>query len=183
MLLINVLFVSAQNSKEPNSLKFHSVNNIGLLQGQSGAAFQWQTVNGVQYNSWFAGIGAGIDYYKFRGVPVFIDVRKEFGSSGKKFFVYGDVGIHYNWVTSAQKENTDYAYGYDFHKGLYTDAGIGYSLQMARSSAFLISLGYSYKTVNQSRIDYTPVEYVGPPAITNNRYTMGRITLKLGLKL
>jgi len=33
----------------------------------------------VQSNSWFAGIGVGIDYYGFhRSVPLFVDVKKIF---------------------------------------------------------------------------------------------------------
>jgi len=183
LLLLGVHMLHAQTSQAPARYKFHSINTIGLLQGQSGADFQWQTINGIQNASWFAGVGAGIDYYKYRGIPLFIDLRKEFGSTANKVFIYGDVGIHFNWLTNAQKENNTYSFGYNFHKGLYTDAGIGYSIHTGKASAFLFSLGYSYKTLNQSGTDYRPVVYDGPPVIGNNRYSMGRITLKMGLQL
>lgn len=180
-LLAGVQLLHAQKGSAPPVIKFRSINNIGVLQGESGAAFQWQSVNGVQYNTWFAGIGAGMDYYKYRGVPLFFDVRKEFGTTTGKIFVYGDLGIHFNALTTKQKEENQYSFVYEFHKGLYTDIGLGYIVPM-HASGFVVSVGYTYKTLNQSKEDYTPAEYPGPPARSNIRYTMGRISFKVGLR-
>ena len=180
MLVLSVCVANGQNNKPV--VKFHSLYSIALLQGQSGPAFQWQTINGVQYASWFAGVGAGVDYYNYRGVPLFIDLRKEFGSDLHKFFVYGDLGFHFNWLSASEKENNNFYYGGDFHKGIYTDAGIGYSLHAGKAGSLLFSIGHTYKTVNQSRMDYTPVAYDGPPAVSNNRYSMGRVVFRLGWK-
>ena len=54
---------------------FHSIVNIGLVSGSESGSLQLQTIAGVGYKNWFAGIGAGLDYYRYRTVPVFIDLR------------------------------------------------------------------------------------------------------------
>ncbi len=74
------VIVSAQQKTGTGNWQFHSINNIGLLEGQTGSAFQLQSINGMQYKSWYAGIGLGLDFYRYRTIPLFIDFRKEFGS-------------------------------------------------------------------------------------------------------
>ena len=54
--------VSAQQKTVTGIWQFHSINNVGLLEGQTGSAFQLQSINGMQYQSWFAGIGLGLDF-------------------------------------------------------------------------------------------------------------------------
>jgi hypothetical protein len=173
--------MQAQTTQTPG-WKYHSINNIGLLEGQAGSAFQLQTIHGVQYKSWFAGAGIGIDYYKFRGVPLFVDCRKAFSLSKNIFFVYGDIGIHCNWMTDKQKNNNSYFPGGDFRNSIYTDAGIGYEIGISKKGALLISAGYSYKALNETYTDYTPLAYDGPPSLSNNHYGLRRLTIKTGWK-
>ncbi|HVY74956.1 MAG TPA: hypothetical protein VG890_09015, partial [Puia sp.] len=80
----------AQNPSSSKAWQFHSINQVGLLEGESGSSWQLQTVNGMSYKSWFAGIGVGLDYYRLRGIPLFLDLRKTFGHSRNKPFVYAD---------------------------------------------------------------------------------------------
>jgi hypothetical protein len=179
----------AQQQKEKAGIAFHSINQVGLLNGQTGSAFQIQTVNGLQYKSWFAGIGAGIDYYRFRGIPLFVDIRKTFGHAKNKLFVYGDGGIQLNWATD--KEKTTNGVEDKISNGLYLDGGLGYHIYINRSNAFLISLGYSYKKIT----DHSPLIYYYPfyynSAITGvypdqssqtNKlnYSLNRISIQLG---
>ena len=174
--------VQSQTAQTPG-WKFHSINNIGLLEGEKGSAFQLQTIHGVQYKSWFAGAGIGIDYYKFRGLPLFFDCRKMFPLSSKDvFFVYADIGIHCNWITDKQKNDNSYYSGGDFSNGIYTDAGIGYEIGTSKKDAFLISAGYSYKALNETYTDYTPLAYDGPPVLSKNHYGLRRLTIKMGWK-
>ena len=90
IIIALLIFISVKNFAQENGINkqfpFHSINNIGLLEGQSGAAFQAQTINGFQKRSWFAGIGVGLDYYRYRTIPLFVDVRKEFGNANNKNF-------------------------------------------------------------------------------------------------
>lgn len=179
----------AQQQKEERKISFHSINQVGLLNGQTGSAFQIQTIDGLQYKSWFAGIGAGLDYYRFRGIPLFADIRKTFGHSKNKLFVYGDGGMHFSWATD--KEKIVNGVTAKLSNGLYLDGGIGYHIPVNKRNAALISLGYSYKKVtSRSPIYYFYPMYYDPlfiggnniqPQQTNNLdYTLNRISIKLG---
>ncbi len=175
--------ITAQQKKPASLWRFHSINSVGLLEGEAGSAFQLQTVNGVQYKSWFAGAGLGLDYYRFRGVPVFLDIRKMFPLASNAIFIYGDIGIHAGWPTEKQKNTNSYVAALsDFQNGLYTDAGVGYQIGLGNKRAFLISAGYSFKSLRGTQTDYTPGYYDGPPAITKLRYDLSRVSLKMGLK-
>ena len=70
----------AQQSKK---IKFHSINNIGLLKGQVDDVLQLQTINGIKYKSFFGGVGIGLDNYYFKTIPLFVDLRKCFKSLKK----------------------------------------------------------------------------------------------------
>ena len=181
LLLMTVEMAAQQKAIQP-LWQFHSINNIGLLEGQAGSAFQAQTINGVQYKSWFAGAGIGLDYYRFRGLPLFLDIRKMFPLAANTFFIYGDIGIHANWLTEKQKSSNGYIAVSDLSNGLYTDAGAGFEISLGKKTGFVISAGYSYKALNGKQTDYTPITYDGPPAISTLRYNMSRLSLKAGLK-
>lgn len=96
--------VSAQQKTKTCPWQFHSINNVGLLEGQTGSAFQLQSINGMQYKSWYAGIGLGLDFYRYRTIPLFLDIRKEFGSGSNKFFAYADGGVNFVWLTDNEKQ-------------------------------------------------------------------------------
>src|ERR1700748_880249 len=82
----------AQQKSVAMTWQFHSINNIGLLEGQAGAAMPLQTINGLQNKSWVVGAGVGLDDSRFRTLPLFVDIRKEFGTTQSKFFLYADAG-------------------------------------------------------------------------------------------
>jgi hypothetical protein len=171
----------AQQNSSKKALQFHSINNIGLLEGQAGSAFQLQTINGAQYKSCFVGFGLGLDYYRYRTIPLFFDVRKEFGKSDNKFFAYADAGIHFSSVTDKQK--TPYAIDDKFSNGFYCDAGIGYKIVLRRNNSLLINLGYSFK---RSKEDYRSelLYYYGAEAIygpkEQHNYNLNRVSIKIG---
>ncbi|MCZ6992316.1 hypothetical protein OH407_23595, partial [Salmonella enterica] len=48
---------------------------IALIDGSSGTSTQIQLAGGLVKNNWHFGLGAGIDYYEMRSVPLFTDVR------------------------------------------------------------------------------------------------------------
>lgn len=176
----------AQQKKENTSILFHSINQTGLLNGQQSSACQIQTINGFQYKSWFGGIGIGLDYYRFRGIPLFADIRKTFGHNKNKLFVYADGGIHFSWVTDKEKNN--YGSPGQFSNGLYLDGGIGYQIRVNSKNAILLNLGYSYKKVKETVSAYPYFYY---PMILVNisqnfsntntyNYHLNRISIKAG---
>jgi|HubBroStandDraft_3_1064219.scaffolds.fasta_scaffold43553_4 hypothetical protein len=176
---------SAQQKSLGGQYQFHSINNLGLLEGQTGSAFQLQTINGAQYKSWFAGVGLGLDFYRLRTIPLFVDFRKEFGKNANKLFVYSDVGINFSWVTDQQK--TGYAQNDKFSNGFYGDWGLGYKVLVAKKNNVLLSLGYSCKKTVET---YDPLYYptgifYGQGVQANNQgqkinYSLNRLSIKIG---
>jgi hypothetical protein len=185
MLVLVAANVSAQQKNSAPLLQFHSINNIGLLEGQAGSAFQLQTINGAQYKSWFGGAGIGLDYYKYRTIPLFFDLRKEFGKSHNKFFVYGDAGIDFYW----KRDNDAKQFYYDdkFKNGFYGEAGAGYKLKISQKLSFVFSAGYSYKKMTEEGDYYymgpTPNIYPQFPSESEKiNYHLNRLVLKAGIE-
>jgi hypothetical protein len=165
------------------SCAFSAINQLGLLEGSKGSAFQLQTINGIRYKTWFAGIGAGLEYYHIRGIPVFLDIRKNILAKANTPFVYADGGIHYTWERDKDKSG----YGKtEFNNGLYYDLGLGYKVRIKNDQAFLLSVGYSFKDVVETRMyeGYCPFF---PPCVAARteayKYKLNRLSLKLGWQL
>ena len=172
------VMVSAQQKTATGGWQFHSINNIGLLEGQTGSAFQLQSINGMQYRSWYAGVGLGLDFYRYRTIPLFLDIRKEFGSGINKLFAYADGGVNFCWLTDNQKSM--YLTDDHYEAGFYTDLGLGYKIGLGKTNHLLLSIGYSLKKLKESYQSY----HVYPPDYTLNKeqliYNLNRLTLKIG---
>ncbi|MBD0332473.1 MAG: hypothetical protein ICV66_07440 [Chitinophagaceae bacterium] len=182
--LVQVFICGAQTIHEEKERKeiarypFHSITSIGLLEGQQGSALQLQSVNGVQYKKWFGGVGAGIDFYHFRGFPVFIDVRKYVTIRNTFLFAYGDAGIHLPWV---KRGEASIWYDSKLTKGLYYDAGLGYRLPVAKKYALVFSGGYSVKEI--AEVWKQPIACIATPCPEYQQrfdYTLRRISLRAG---
>lgn len=177
-----------QKQKGNARFRFQSINAAGLVNGEAGPAFQVQTINGIQHKSWFGGIGVGMDFYRFRSIPVFADLRKTFGHGSNKPFVYADGGISCTWATD--KEKGYYANDSHFSNGLYLDGGMGYEIHISGKNALLLSVGYSYKKVADRFPTFMPypLDYMpnvqnpyGSPGPTNTyNYYLHRISIKIG---
>jgi hypothetical protein len=179
LLLITLSFNSySQENKQTAKWRFRSVNLVGLLQGEDRSAFQVQTINGVEKNNLFGGIGVGLDFYKFKSIPVFIDVRKYFGHSRQQLFVYADPGIHFVW----EKEKKLGFGDSKWKPGFYADGGVGYSWRFSGGGGFVMSAGYSYKRVKEVS-ESTICPFVGPcrTQVETYKYSLNRISIKMGL--
>ena len=133
----------AKPVKKSCSCAFSSINQAGLIIGERGSYIQVQTINGIRYKTWFAGLGVGIDYYTDKGYPVFIDVRKEVFNKRYTPFLYADGGIHFADLNN-KKENQ---FETIFNNGFYYDTGAGYKARFTKKGGLLISTGFSYKYV------------------------------------
>lgn len=184
-LVAFVLQLQAQQKAMPK-LVFHSIEQTALVNGNNAVSGALQTVNGVGYNNWFAGIGAGLDFYRYRSVPLFLDLRRYFDvKKGNKLFVYADGGYNLPWVKSKAPEftiwgwpnNTDYKY----KGGAYMDAGFGYAVQFKGGNALLLSTGYSHKYFSEKRITVTRTgENTETTDIQKFAYSMNRLMIKMG---
>jgi hypothetical protein len=190
LLILSILTICAISGfaqKNKSSItNFYSVNNIGLLEGQNGSAFQLQTINGIKYKSWFAGIGIGLDFYRIRSIPLFADVRKEFGKTANKLFVFADAGINFGWRTD--KETKQFYTNDKLKNGFYAETGAGYKFRLSKANNMSFSLAYSYKTNTETGIgNYfvpNPYNFPGtgalPPDQEKISYHLNRIVIKVG---
>jgi hypothetical protein len=177
---VSSLAQEGEKSKKSCQCSFTSINQIGLLAGEYDEAFQLQTVNGFRYHSWMAGVGVGIDGYRYRTIPIFFQLRKEFGLGPNSMFIYNDVGVHYPWLKSDQKKGwveSDYTHGF------YYDGGIGYKVPI-KKQWLLFSGGFSLKKMSEVTIANT-CPFVGPCYSSKEvyDYSLRRLSFKVGLQL
>ena len=170
---------SAQNQ----SGKFSSINQVGVLSGSNGESWMIQTINGVKKRKWFAGAGTGLDFYKDRTVPLFVDIRMDFTNKPNTPFAYSDAGVNFAWLNSSQKQQKQFPQSLP---ALFYDLGIGWRLSGKNNRAFLFSAGYSFKQVKQK------VKYLWWPAPTPQlesenyeryNYLYRRVVIKIGFQL
>lgn len=177
VLVLMTVSVFAQKNK----IKFNSINTFELISGQSPSSFGFQTVNGIRFSNWYSGIGIGVDKYKYKTLPLFVDVRKFFGAE-KKAFVYGDIGYNFPMKNKPEKEIYYYR-SYHFTGGIYTDIGMGYQFHLYKNNSLLFGLGYSYKKLESKIggvVNYCP--NIGCPVdYSKYEFSYGRIILKAGM--
>ncbi len=177
MLPIVVFAQIKQESTTKKPFTFQTIVQTGLLAGGSAEAFTLQTVNGFRYQKWFAGIGTGLDFYMQRSIPLFADVRYDFSTKRKTFFLYSDAGVNFAWTKNKQQQNI-----VDQSPGLFTDAGIGLKIATKKQDAFVISAGYSHKQLKETQKGFSwwgwPVE--SPETYYRYNYKFNRIAVKLG---
>jgi len=173
-VLLVLLCSGSGIAQTKNKFKFTSINEIGILTGESSAEFQMQTINGISYKSFIAGIGLGQDDYYERTFPVFIDVRKRFSEKETAPFVYADAG--YSFIS----KNSMSQWEMDRKGGAYYAAGIGYEISTNGKVKAVFDIGYSYKHFSRI-IDNEPwrssLHY-----FDTYDYALNRISIKAGLR-
>lgn len=160
---------------------FSTQNYIGIVTGEAQTEFQLQTINGVKWDKWFAGIGSGIDWYYIRSIPVFASVNRSFFQKGKRSILASvDAGVNFPW------NETIY---YDFppydskqKSGLYYAGSFGYKFGVGKSdNAIFMQLGYSFKKLGE--IIKVPIFCLVPPcpeSIEKYDYRLKRISFRVG---
>ena len=162
--------------------QFRSINAAGISVGESHPQMLLQTVNGLTYKDWFAGVGVGLDEYEIKSLPLFADIRMNFGDK-KKGFIYGDIGYNF-FLEDKSKEHVFAGSESSYKGGIYTDLGIGMRIKFIKRVNMIFTLGHSYKTIQQSRV-YTICPFFSPcyEEISRYTYNYGRLNLKVGVEL
>ena len=158
--------VSVSVCSGQSSWKFRSEDYLGVAAGQLGGAAHMQTVDGLYKGSWFLGLGAGLDYYRYRSVPLFVSVRRDLPGFDKasRSFVYLDGGINLPWYKrSLTKYQLEVIASSKFHAGAYGSAGLGYEwpLSTHTNKALLFSVGYSMKKLTEKLVGPPPCAFTG----------------------
>jgi hypothetical protein len=178
-LLMASQFLPAQQGGAGKKFRFGSQNYIGILEGEDGGAFQVQTVNGVRYKDWFAGIGTGLDYYYVRSIPLFLSVNKFFNFPKAPVFINGDIGINFPWDKAGA---IYFDSAPDYSPSLYWAGGLGYKFALKKKSqGVLLNLGYSYKhVIEQYKLDFPCLLPPCPGENDRYDYRLKRLSLKVG---
>lgn len=176
---------NAARAQQASTFRFHSINNVGLLEGGGDENLQVQTINGVQYKSFFGGIGIGLDNYYFKNIPLFVDLRKNLTAKKQTSFVYADFGAS----LPRDRRSGDAWSKSTFKTGLLYDFGLGYTIPIKGRFAVNVSAGYSEKFLKELReearwtwIDFMP--YVPSESYKDTsyyNYTFRRFSFKIGI--
>jgi hypothetical protein len=184
--LILLLIPFSVYSQQPAcSCRFQSILSAGLAAGESPVKpiFQWS--GGINLNDrFFAGVGGGIDPYRFKSVPVFADLRMSFGKS-QAGFLYSNIGYSFPYDnTSIESWDDPFRTTEKFTGGFYLDVGIGYRLKLKSWNRLLFSSGFSHKRVSNI-IGYTYPCFMPPCTedISKYQYDLGRIVMKVSWEL
>lgn len=186
--LVIGLTVQAQQVKQKEGWSVSA--EAALLNGDNHVNGQLLLTTGYEFKGWLIGTGSGFDYYKYRTVPVFLDVKKYFGKGNRQLFVYAKGGTDIAWPTGNQKNlrtgggwwGWSSPSGSMFKNGVYTDLGFGYTLFNSKHRGFFTALGYSTKTMTEI---YEEQVWNGVTTIPVKRtldYTMNRIVFRMGYK-
>lgn len=162
---------------------FSTSNQIGVMNGEGGTEPIVQSVNGVRYKDWFAGIGVGLDYYELRSFPVFLEIRRHFFDKPRTQFVpfvYADGGVHFTW---AEKDDKLIGYENKFSHGLYMDAGIGCGIRLKEKQSLFVSMGYSRKEVKHRLLPEMEWQERGYDSPLTYDYNFNRLSFKIGWQL
>jgi hypothetical protein len=143
---------------------YRSDNYAGLSSGEWGNYGLLQTVHGVYHGPWFIGGGAGLDYYLFRSVPLFLSVTRDlpvpFKHGGlpvkrRGFYVELDGGTNLPWYKRTIEPFDEFTES-KFHAGGWWSAGVGYKWKLSAAAqsrkALLLSVAYSEKRLKETVI-------------------------------
>ena len=150
LFILGSLTLVVRAQEKPAGVRpiFRSSFAVALINGSASTSFNVQTVHGIFLKKSFVGLGAGIDYYKFRTLPVFLQLRQEFGKGRKHFLVYGDGGRSIDWLTENTREFMRWQSAVNYKAGWYYDVGVGYRI-LLKENALILTTGYSYKELRR----------------------------------
>ena len=179
-ILIFLMMIHSSVFAQKRNIQFHSINSFEVISGENGLDIGYQTVNGLRFSNWFSGIGIGVDQYRYKTLPLFLDGRWFFGKR-KAAFMYGEIGHNFTLKNKPGKEIFSYSTSH-FKGGIYTGAGFGFQTPLFKKTELVFSFGYSYKeletkigVVNPCLVAPCPVDY------STYNYELGRIIVRAGL--
>jgi hypothetical protein len=188
LVCVGCLFFGGARAQGP--WKFRSEEWAGFAHGELGAYGQAQTINGFYHRSWFLGIGTGLDYYRFRSVPLFLSVEKELTPGKNGLFISLDGGVNIPWYKRTALADEYLGIGYSkFRVAPYWSAAMGYRFRFSPHGrqALLLSAGYSYKDLKEDQKGEIACGIVGPCWIDPNGgtpttfdYRNRRVSVRLG---
>ncbi len=163
-----------------DKLTYRSFNTIGVVAGDSKSAYQVLTTHGVNYKTWYAGIGSGIDDYRNRSIPLILSLSK-YLLAQNNLFVNINAGSNFVWGKNERNRLWNQLDSKAL-PGLFAEAGFGYRLETAKKGqGVLFGTYYSYKNFKERFT--VPGVCNNPPCENKNEYinsTFSRWAFKVG---
>ena len=183
LLMLSLVLLLATTVAAQKKVKYSSQNYIGLLEGAEKSRFQLQTIHGIKFaNTWYTGLGTGLDYYYFRSVPLFLSVTKNFCACERSFYATINGGLNWVWDNTTAHWVNDWRDG-DFTTRLFYEASMGYRIGLRNNKdALLLNIGYSVKQAKEkinTVIGWCDV-FPCPTGSDELKYNFRRLSLKVG---
>lgn len=180
--IASILLLSSTIHAQKNSkLNFVITPEFQLLNGASKVSTSIHLRAGISKANNQLNIGAGIDYYGYRTVPIGFDFKHFFGVQKNKPFVYAGAGYNVAWLLDEQKKHywifgvpstvADYNSGFTYHFGM------GYGFLTHNKKGLQLSIGINSKSLKES---YFESVFDGTRATifpVNNTYTLSRLAI------
>ena len=146
---------------------------------------------GVANKQWVYGIGSSVDYYKLRSVPVYAEVKRQFGNKRNAPFLYANGGINIHWVLESQHQyHNNWGWGTtlptcDFSNGHFIEAGSGVNIRNKKGKGMFLSLGYSSKSLSEAWTEgiWDPLKNEIVMTDRSKKYLLNRVVFKVGLRV
>jgi hypothetical protein len=181
IIFTGCLFLITVVLQAQQKITFSSQNFAGIVTGETSSKLQLQTINGIRKGPWFTGVGAGIDWYYRRSIPVFLSVSRDiFPKNKRSLMLAADAGINFSWPGQIYYDYPPN--GQKQKNGLYWAAGAGYKFGVGKSgNGVLMQLGYSYKQMGEETSYVTPCLIPPcPETVTTYDYRLKRLSFKIG---
>ncbi|MFT3949101.1 MAG: hypothetical protein QM763_19205 [Agriterribacter sp.] len=147
-ILLIILLLTWYNKCVKAQIVYRSYNFIGVVAGEAKSAYQVLTTHGIQHRSWYAGIGAGIDDYRNRTVPLFVSIVKQVLPQNN-MFVNINAGTQFIWGKN-ERHTLWNAVDSKAFPGFLGEAGIGYRLPVGKDGqGMMFGTYYSYKSFRE----------------------------------
>jgi len=181
-----VIVLLAACSSLQAQFKYQGSIEGGVVNGNWETNGYVQTTHGIQYQQWLIGVGAGMDYYRYRSVPVFLEVQKNFGKKTVRPFLIAAAGVNATWPTEEQKQtiiNWWQTTPAEHKNGWYAKLGAGVLLNASSKLKFSLRAAYSFKSLSTTHTEFFFVPWPQPTTSTEitTEYRLNRVTIGLGI--
>ena len=182
LLLASLVLKFSIVNAQVKSLKPWLMPEMGLQIGATEPSGDLRFQGGIKQQNWFYGVGAAVDFYRFRSYPVYLQVQRVFSFRGTAPFLTASAG--YNFKNSSDTVPTWIGSRvYDRTGGYYAELGGGFIFKVFKKQRLHLSVVKNIKQVRESYdIDYWMWPGQTRSARSTDLYTMHRVAVRLGWK-
>lgn len=157
-----MFFISLGSFAQQSGQKWWVIPEVGLQAGSYEPSGDLRMNGGVHYKGWLIGAGGGLDYYRFKSVPLYLQARKFIGNKRLRPFIIASAGINTPVETTVSKSNNSFWNTsiwnntavpptiYTYSSGAYGELGLGYALINKKNRGLMLSLCYTQKNISES---------------------------------